>query len=179
MEEMEVPTEHLQEHINEEAHHAPSKWIMGVALTSAIFAALAAISSLLAGHYVNEAMIEQIQSSNHWAYYQSKSIKSSVLRSKIDLLAALNKPASEKDEEKVKEYQKNQDEIKDEAEEKEHESTAHLQKHIVLARAVTLFQIGIAIAAISVLVRRRRYWYGSLVLGAAGAAFLIQGIFFA
>src|SRR4051812_32576499 len=125
MEAPETPTEHLHEHMHESAHrhhHHHSKerpaWLMGVALSSALLAALAAVCALLAGHYANEAMVEQIQASDQWNYYQAKGIKSAILTSKIDLLHSLDKAADEKDSEKAAEYKKEQDEIKKQAEEK-------------------------------------------------------------
>src|SRR4051812_7146328 len=110
MEAPEVPTEQLQEQIQENAATGRG-WVMRVALTSAIAAALAAVAALKAGHTANEAMIAQMESANQWNYFQAKSIKAAVLRGKIDVLAALNKPAGEKDSEKLKEYEADQDEI--------------------------------------------------------------------
>jgi hypothetical protein len=40
---------------------------------------------------------------------------------------------------------------------------------------VTLFQIAIAIAAISALTKRRRYWMVSMLIGAVGCIFLTLG----
>ncbi len=80
MEGPEVPTEHLHEEMHHQAHHPDApRWIMGVALSSALIAGLAAISALLAGHHANEAMLEQIQAANRWSYYQAKSIKKNVV----------------------------------------------------------------------------------------------------
>ena len=78
MEAPEVPTEHLQEHIEHEAHGGPP-WVMGVALSSAIIAALAAVASLLAGANANEAMIDQMKAADQWNYYQAKGVKANVL----------------------------------------------------------------------------------------------------
>src|SRR6266404_3178985 len=103
MEAPEVPTEHLHEHIHEQAHgHGPKiKWVMGVALSSALLAALAAVSSLMAGHHVNEAMIDQIRSSDQWSFYQAKGVKAAVLSSKLELLQDFQKPVSSKDRDKL------------------------------------------------------------------------------
>src|SRR6476660_6169146 len=87
MEGPEVPTEHLHEEMHE--HARSGGWIMRVALSSALTAALAAVAALKAGHTANEAMIAQIESSDQWTFYQAKSIKSSVLRSKMDILSSL------------------------------------------------------------------------------------------
>ena len=40
------------------------RWVLGVALSSAILASLADVASLQAGHSSNEAMISQIESAN-------------------------------------------------------------------------------------------------------------------
>lgn len=176
MEEIEVPTEHLQEEIHHHAHesHGPS-WIMGVALSSALLAVLAAISALLAGHHANEAMIEQIRASDQWSYYQAKSVKSAVLASKIELLTGMGREVSEKDREKTEQYRKDQEAIQDKAHELEGASAVHMGRHVVFARGVTMFQVAIAIAAISVLTRRRRFWFVSLAFGVVGLGFLVQG----
>lgn len=149
---------------------------MGVALSSALLAGLAAVCSLLAGHHANEAMIDQIQSANRWSYYQAKSIKAAVLGSKIELLEAEGKPVAQKDRDKMGEYKKEQEEISAEAKSKEHASESHLHQHVVFARGVTLFQIAIAIGAIAALTSRRRFWLVSLVFGVVGVVFLVQGL---
>jgi hypothetical protein len=176
MEEAEVPTEHLHEEINHRAERAgKSHWTMGVALSSALLAGLAAVCSLLAGHHANEAMIEQIQGSDAWAYYQAKGIKAAVLGSKIELLEAEGKAIAGADRKKMEDYKREQDQISAEATGKELASEAHLRKHVVFARGVTLFQIAIAIGAISVLTDRRSFWFVSLAFGLVGALFLVQG----
>src|SRR5258708_375232 len=134
MEAPEVPTEHLHEQIHEHAQHG-KPWFFGVALTSALLAALAAIASLKAGQYANESMLAQIQASDKWNYYQAKGIKSAQLGSKLDILIALGKTVDDKDRTKAAQYKNDQDEIKTEAEKLEHESGIHLHRHEVFARA--------------------------------------------
>ena len=171
MEEAEIPLEHLQEEIHHHAEHGGAPWISWVALSTAILAVLAAIAGLLSGHRANEAMMNQIEASDQWGYYQAKSIKASVLEAKMTLAAA----ATEKDKEKAAQYQEEQSEIKREAENKQTEAKANFHKHEVFARSVTMFQIAIAIAAVSALTKKRRFWFVSLVFGLAGAVFLVLG----
>ena len=83
MEESEVPLEHLHEQVHESAEHTGEAWISWVALSTAILAVLAAIASLLSGEHANEAMMNQIEASDQWSYYQAKSIKSAVLDAKM------------------------------------------------------------------------------------------------
>lgn len=173
MEEIEVPTEHLHENIQEHAEHTRERWIMMVALTAALLAVLAAVSALMAGHHSNEATIEQIKASDQWAYYQAKGIKSSVLESKTELLREMGKSVSEKDEVKIKQYRDEQKEIEKEARELQQSSQRHLDLHYGIAQSVTIFQIAIAICAIAVLTRKKLLWYGSMLMGIIGAALLV------
>jgi hypothetical protein len=175
-EEIEVPTEHLHETIHEKAEESGSRWIQAVALSAAILAVLAAIAALLAGHHANEAMLEQMHANDLWAFYQAKSIKSSVLETRLQLLAALGKEVRADDQEKLAKYEHDSKEIEDHGKEFEQSSRAHMARHNVLARAVTVLQIAIALAAVAVLTRRRLVWYLSLLLGLAGAAFTLQSL---
>ena len=176
MEEIEVPVEHLTEEINHHASHETG-WFMGVALSSAFLAALAAVAALLAGHYSNEAMLEQLHASDTWSYYQAKGIKSAVLSSKLELLEQMKLKPRAEDQEKVVEYKKEQSELMEKGKELEVESKVHLQKHVIFARSVTMFQVAIAISAIAVLTRKRRFWYFGLCFGVFGLGFFIQGFF--
>lgn len=174
-EEIEVPTEHLHEHMEHHAEESKEKWVTGVALSSAFLAAFAAVASLMAGYHANEAMIERIKSSDQWAFYQSKGIKSTVLGSKLELLKSLKKSVSDKDEEKMKQYKEDQDKISEEAKKDEEESESHLKHHESLARSVTLFQLAIALGAISALTRRKPFWFVSLGFGVIGVVFFTLG----
>ena len=116
-------------------------------------------------------MMSQIEASDQWGYYQAKSIKASVLDTKMSLANAVN----EKDREKAARYEEEQSEIKSEAERKQSEAKLNFHRHEVYARGVTMFQIAIAIAAISALTKKRRFWIVSLLFGAVGCVFLVLG----
>jgi hypothetical protein len=169
MEEAEVPLEDLQEHVHHTAEHSGASWISWVALSTAILAVLAAIAGLLSGKHANEAMMSQIEASDQWAYYQAKSIKASVLDAKMSLASVPN----ESDRAKFDRYEKEQEEIKSEAEHKQSEAKSNFHRHEVYARGVTMFQIAIAIAAISALTKKRRFWVVSLLFGVVGCVFLV------
>src|SRR5438309_11541344 len=169
MEEAEVPLEHLHEQVHHKAEHSGETWISWVALSTAILAVLAAIAGLLSGQHVNEAVMNQIEASDQWSYYQAKSIKASVLDAKMSLAGTAN----ESDRSKYDRYEKEQEQVKSEAERNEAAAKSNFHKHEVFARGVTMFQIAIAIAAISALTRKRRFWIVSLLFGAAGCAFVV------
>jgi hypothetical protein len=171
MEEAEVPLEHLHEDIHHSAEHGGEKWISWVALSTALLAVLAAIAGLLSGKHANEAMMSQIEAADHWAYYQAKGIKAAVLDAKM----SLSGNAQEEDKKKAERYTEEQSEIQKEAKAKEEEAKGNFHQHEVFARSVTLFQISIAIAAISALTRKPAFWIVSLAFGAVGCVFLIAG----
>ena len=166
MSEIDSPVEHLSEEIHEIAEHAKENWLKLSALLSAIFAVMAAIAGLQSGHEENEAMILQIQSSDGYGYYQAKGIKSMITESQV--------LQTDETKAKVQRYKEEQKDIKKEADAKAEESKKHLEKHEILARAVTLFQIAIAITAISVLTRRKGFLLFALAMGIVGAGFFAQ-----
>ena len=171
-----MPTEQVQEHIEHHAQMSAEKWVSAVALSTAILAALGAVAALLGGDHANHGMLDEIKAANQWSYFQAKSIKSGLLTSKGELLQALGQTPSQADKDKLAEYAKEQNEIREKAEQKEKAAEAHLHAHVILARGVTLFQIAIAVGAISVLTKRRMFWGVSLVFGLVGLVFLVQGI---
>jgi hypothetical protein len=170
MEEMEVPTEKLHETIEEEVQEAMKenerKGGMLIAISTALMAVFAAISSLLAGHHADEAVIEQIRASDKWAFYQAKGIKDEIL----------SLSTSPDREVRSAKYKSEQAEIQKEAKESEAASRSHLEHHSILARAVTLFQISIAISAIAILTKKRLLWFISLGISGFGLFFFILGI---
>jgi hypothetical protein len=161
MDEIEIPTEHLHEEINEHAKEERN-WTIYLAISTAFMAVFAAIAGLMAGHYSNEAVIEQIKASDQWNYYQSKGLKAEI--------AELN---AVKDTARINKYKRDQESIKINAESIEKESEVLLNKHVILSRAVTLFQIAIAISAIAILTRKRLLWYLGLLLSSIGVVFFI------
>jgi hypothetical protein len=173
MEAPEVPTEHLHEEMEHHAHSGP-RWIMGVALSSALLAALAAVASLQAGHHESEAMLAQIEAANQWSFFQAKSIKESQLKSKLDIFAALEKRVAEADTKKAEEYALEKEELQKEAKAKTVESRHELKAHQLFAKSVTFFQIAIAMGAIAALTKKKPFWLVSLGIGAGGVFYLVR-----
>jgi len=172
----EVPLEQVHETIEHHAHAVAEPWVMGVALTAAILAAFAAVTALYAEHFATEAMLEQIQASDTWSEFQANSIKEKVIETKKEVLTILKKEPDPEDEAKLLEYKEHKTGLKEKAEEKERESIKHLREHVPLSRGLTLFQVAIAIGAISVLTKRRAFWFVSITFGVIGTGFLAWGL---
>ena len=170
MDEIEVPTEHLHEEIQEKAEEQKEKWILYVALSTALMAVLAAVAGLLAGHHANEALIERVKASDQWNFYQSKSLKQEIAIN-TDLILH-----SQEHNAVIARYEKEKAEAMRDAKEAELRSEQHLGKHVPLAPAVTAFQTAIATSAIAILTRRKRLWFGAMLLTIVGIVFFILGI---
>lgn len=180
---MENPTDEnimdLEEDLKEKATEEPDRFLSRIALTTALIAALAAVTGYLAGERGDEAMVDQIHSCDQWAYYQAKSIKSAVTSAKIEAIQAMTGHApSASDADKLARYDAEMKEIKVAAEEKQAMSSHRLEQRKILANGVTLFQISIAVAAISAISRKKLLWYVSIVFGMGGILQLLHEIFF-
>jgi hypothetical protein len=173
-EEMESPTEQSEEDMHHQAHHAPERWVSWVALTAAFLAALAAITGLKAGDHANEALFKQVQASDKWNEYQAQKMKAAI---KSEVLAGLGKEASEADKRKLEEREKKSEHLGEVATDFQQEAKEHMERHKTLAPGVTMFQIAIAMAAITVLSKRKAIWFVSIAFGIIGIYFLLRGTY--
>lgn len=175
-EEIDIPTEHLHEEIQEKAEEQKERWTLYVALSTALMAVLAAVAGLLAGHHANEALIERVKASDQWNFYQAKNLKQAIAVNTGQVLEAVTGKKDSAHVAEIARYDKEKAAIQKEAEADEQRSESHLGKHVPLASAVTAFQIAIAVSAIAILTRRKKLWFGSLILTAIGIVFLVLGL---
>ena len=183
-EEAEVDLDTLHERIHEEVEHEGGRFLKVVALTTACLAVLAAIASLQAGATVNDALLLkteatqlQIRASDQWAYYQAKGIKATVAQTAANVWRAAGKPVPITVDSVSNRYtaEQNQSAVQAQRLERERdlksaEAERLLEKHHGFANAVALFQVAIALGAVTALTRSRPVYAGSLSLGVAGLA---------
>ncbi|MBS0591172.1 MAG: DUF4337 domain-containing protein [Proteobacteria bacterium] len=189
-EEIEIDTDKLHEAIHEEVEKEGGALLRTIALTTALFAAFAAIASLQAGGTVNEALALkteaaqlQAQASDQWAYYQAKGIKAVVFEAQKGVFASNDKPVSPDTEKNIQHYKDEQAEAKKKAEELEHardeksrEADHLIHQHHYFAYAVALLQVAIALGAVAALTRKRLAWLGSTALGLIGAIIFLWAL---
>jgi len=189
-EEIEIDTDKLHEAIHEEVEKEGGTLLRTIALTTALFAAFAAVASLLAGGTVNEALALkteatqlQAQASDQWAYYQAKGIKAVVFEAQKGVLVATDKSVSPDIEKNIARYKDEQQEAKKKAEEFEHErdekgkEADHLiHQHHYFAYSVAMLQVAIALGAVAALTRKRWAWLGSTALGLVGAVIFLWAL---
>lgn len=176
------PHDHAVEHAAENEGSGLGQYI---AIFTAILATFGAIVSYQGGAtqneamlYKNEAVLKKAQASDQWGYYQAKSSKQHLMELAIVLAPKDKVEFYRKQAEK---YDKEKQEIKQKAEELDQasrkaddESEHAMHPHHKLAQAMTLIQIAISLASITVLTRRR--WLFGLALGAAGGGLVLAGM---
>jgi uncharacterized protein DUF4337 len=181
-EEIEIDTDSLRETIDREIEREAGGLLRTIALTTALFAALAAIASLEAGGTVNEALALkteatqlQAEASDQWSYYQAKGLKAAVADAQKNIWLALEKTPPPDLATNAQRYLDDQKTSREKAEALEHErdaktaeSEALMHRHHYFADAVALLQVAIALGAIAALTRRRAAWVGSAILGVIG-----------
>ncbi|MDB5989024.1 MAG: hypothetical protein JWQ10_427 [Herbaspirillum sp.] len=178
-EEYEVPSPH--EHAVEEAAEKKRDGLaQRVALMTAILSTIGALISYQSGAAQNEAMflknqsiLKQAEASDQWAFYESKSTKSHL----DDVAASLtDKPEMksrfltdrDKQERQKMEIKMEAEKLQAESRKLGEESEATLKPHERMALGMTFIQIAVALAAITVLTRRRWLIWGSLTSAGIG-----------
>jgi hypothetical protein len=171
------PTEQVQEDLHHHASHSSgSKWITAAATTAAIIAAFAATAGALATSHLTQSTLIRIKANDNWNYYQAKSIKSSLLDSRIYYAQLSKIEPRQADLEKKAEYARQMTEIQASTRDLEKLSRAHLETHETYEGSATLFHIAIAIVAISVVAKRKELWYLSIVVGLLGIFFFAKAL---
>ena len=173
------PHDHEIEHV---AQHGGDNFTSRLAVLTAVLSTVGAIFGYLGGHaqnaallYKNEASIVKTAASNQWNYYQAKSNKQNL----AELLVVLTSgDAQQKFKLAVDRYQLEKAEIKLQAEKLEADvdtanknSEMEMHVHERWALATTLLQIAIALAAITLLTRKRWMLFG--VFGASGMGLVV------
>lgn len=175
---------------DKEEHRAP--WLQWLALSTALFAVLAAIASLKSGQLanesllrMNEATLRQAQASDAWSYYQAKGIKEVTREAESDLLSASGAPVdaiakvrAEADRHKTEQddIQKQARGLEQERQELADKSQQALERSHRLAYAVTVLQVAIGLSAIAALTQRRGVWLIALVGGIIGTGLLFYSL---
>ena len=158
-------------------------WTKYVSLSMIFIAVLAAVANQKGGGFsstvvkqLNEATFNQAAASDQWSLYQAKGIKQSLAEGELDSLRLANA----KDEKRIatlaakaKRYETEKQAVMKDAtalEAKRDEARRLAERAGALGRkmglASTLFQIGIAIGGVCLIVKKRWLWWVSLVIGA-------------
>jgi hypothetical protein len=175
------------------AEEKKENWYTYMALTTILIAVTATLSTFKGGGFSTRSLLNQTKASDQWAYFQSKSIKSYIFdmrRENLELQMELlekqkgNETLVSTYRQKIDEYKKNiqkyeeeKEAIKKDAtsfENQRDESKKHSEKFGI---AVIFLQISILLSSIATLSKKRFVWFCSLILGALGIFYFIDGFF--
>ena len=147
------------------------------AVTIAILAVVLAVVGNKGDNAKTDAIIRTNEAANQYAWYQAKSIKSSIAAAEHEMLTLLAPAQSgaagiatinAELKARVEKYEKEQPEIQARAEEarKEAEIGSKINDRCDLGSLA--LQIAIVIASVSILARSQAFWIGSIILGLIG-----------
>jgi hypothetical protein len=153
------------------------KWQGWLALSTAIMAVLAALTTLYMGKYSSRAIMSQGQESDQWAYYQAKSIKGhtfEINKKTLELQYIVQKGLSaeaaaeyqktiQKYGEEIKRYEGEKKEIKDKAEAITKVKLKAQEMGGDFAYALIFLQIALMLSSIASLTKRHYLWYIALI----------------
>jgi hypothetical protein len=180
------------EHHEHHAHASPQAlpgWLRYLSLSTAMIAVFAAVASLESGSNSNEAILEkseamlnQSQASDQWAYFQAKGLKATLSEGEAAIitdgkpeLAAKLAGEAKRYRGETEEIQKVARELEDKVKENNKRSEELMGHHHRFAIAVTLLQIAIALSAIAALTRRKPLWFLGMAVSAGGLAMFVRG----
>ncbi len=163
------PHDHEVEH----AAHSGDPFAGRIAVMTAIFATVGALFGYMAGAtqneallFKNEAAIKKTEASDQWNFYQAKSSKQNLAELGATLTSGEQQARYQKEAER---YKKEKDDIMVDAKKLEQaskdaeaRSEAAMHTHHRWAQAMTLIQIAIALAAITILTRQKQMGFGAL-----------------
>jgi hypothetical protein len=164
------------------------KWI---ALSTSFVAVGLAISTILNNAAGDDLLIFRSLANNQWSYFQSKSIKQSMVEIEHDNLSleladetlteAFKTKIKEKQafyQDEIKRYEGEKKEIATEAKAAEEKMEKADKKGSKFDLAEALYQISIIMSAVALIAKNKYTWYMSLVLGTGAAAFTCYAHFF-
>jgi hypothetical protein len=162
-----------------ESHHGSEDHplVLPVSLTISIMAVLLAGASLLGHRAHTEGLSLETEAASRWAQYQAKSVRlheaqgfSDVVR----LVAPLNKELGEELKEKyakeVDHYEGDKVDVSKEAKNLEVERDLTVRQADRFDGGEGLLEIGLVICSITLLTKRKGFWFGGMLIGALGVA---------
>jgi hypothetical protein len=161
----------VEEELQEQAEHAKEPFDRNVALTMAVIAAVMAIVSVAGQILVTEELLNQQKASDQWSFYQAKDIRryeSDIARDMMAALsagpAAINKYAAN-----MERYDKDRGDIQAEARKLEKERDVHGAQALRAHLGEVFLEIGIVLASLAILTKKRQMWYISMLSAVVGA----------
>ena len=160
------------------------RYTLPVSLTMSILAVLVAGATLLGHRAHTEELLLQTRATDQWAYYQAKNIRLHEMQGIADLLGALapserKETAAVRDKylKEVERYANDKEDISEKAKELENERDVASRRANRFDGGEALLEVGLVICSITLLTRRRAFWFGGMLVGALGVVLALTGLF--
>ena len=166
----------------ETEEHDKSPLVLPVSLTISILAVLVAAVTLLGHRAHTEELLLQSQATDQWAFYQAKNIRLHEMQSIADLLSTLapqdkEKAAAmrEKYVKEVERYNGDKENISEKAKELEKERDTVSRRADRFDGGEALIEVGLVICSITLLTKRKGFWFAGMFVGALGVVLALTG----
>ena len=160
------------------------RYTLPVSLTMSILAVLVAGATLLGHRAHTEELLLQTRATDQWSYYQAKNIRLHEMQGIADLLGALapserKETAAVRDKylKEVERYANDKEDISEKAKELEKERDLMSRRADRFDGGEALIEVGLVICSITLLTRRRAFWFGGMLVGALGVVTALTGLF--
>jgi hypothetical protein len=175
--------EEIQELQENAEHGAHEPSLAPVTLTMAVLAVLVAATGLMGHRAHTEELLHQTKATDQWAYYQAKDIRRKNYELFIDELSVFtlqNSEATQKVKEKyakeIERYRGEEKEIQAEARSAENEVLVEQRRANRFDLGEVLLEAALVICSITLLTRKKAFWFFGLLLGTAGVVIAATGL---
>ncbi len=171
----------------EKADKEKDKWLNYLSITTILIALCATLSTFMGGQHSGSSVDSQMQASDQWAFFQSKSLKEYLYTVQLDNLktqlistppgAAYDSITKHINEytSNVAKYKTEKDQISSEAKRLE-AIRDDSQKHgAAFELAIVFLEVSILLSSIAALIKVKPIWYLSMVPGLIGIIYFING----
>jgi hypothetical protein len=169
-----------------ERHHGEEDdpLVFPVSITISIMAVLVAAATLLGHRAHTEELLRQSQAADRWAQYQAKSVRlheTQGFSDVVNIVASLDKEKGavlrEKYQKEVEHYKSDKEDISEEANTLEKERDLAGRKADRFDGGEAFLEIGLVICSITMLTKRKLFWFGGMLIGALGVGLALTGFF--
>jgi hypothetical protein len=169
-----------------ERHHGEEDdpLVFPVSITISIMAVLVAAATLLGHRAHTEELLRQSQAADRWAQYQAKSVRlheTQGFSDVVNIVASLDKEKGavlrEKYQKEVEHYKSDKEDISEEAKTLEKERDLVGRKADRFDGGEAFLEIGLVICSITMLTKRKLFWFGGMLIGALGVGLALTGFF--
>jgi len=169
-----------------ERHHGgeDDPLVLPVSITISIMAILVAAATLMGHRTHTEELLRQSQAADRWAQYQAKSVRlheTQGFSDVVNIVASFDKEKGavlrEKYQKEVEHYKSDKEDISEEAKTLEKERYLSGRKADRFDGGEAFLEIGLVICSITMLTKRKLFWFGGMLIGALGVGLALTGFF--